>query len=153
MKTSLFLAICYALLAVAIALLVVLAIGLYYPKSSSVSHPKTTFSLPSKLPTGPITATNPFGCGTNSSDYFSLPAHAYFAYHVTANSSGARINYWTSGAGPPLEETTVTSGNVSNGDFSIGSFDVAIEFTFQGCGLSSAVSLGFWGNYTLPSSG
>ena len=153
MKTSLFTVAIIAIFAVVIALLTVLAIGLYLPKSSSVSTPKTTFDLPGRLATAPMNSTNPYGCGPNMTDFFTFPAHSFLVYYVSDNASGSRVDYWTLGIGPPSPVTIVRYGNLSAGKIPVGSTSATIEFLFQGCGTTPTVPLGFWGNYTLPGSG
>ena len=139
------------LVAVLVVVVSILVLAVLTAHSSSVR--KDTFSLPATLPTAAITASNPGGCGANRTDFLSFPAHATLYYYVSVNESGDRVNYWTSVGTMTGTKTTVTFGSPSSGNVTLGVTGVTFQFTFQGCGPSPTVPLGFWGNYTLPSSG
>ena len=138
------------LAAVLVVFVTLLVLALVPPHATTTL--RNTFSLPAKLPTASINASNPYGCGGNRSDFLSLPAYSMLYYYVTVNQSGAHVNYWVLGAGAAPGTNTVSYGNESRGHFGLSRAGATIQFVFQGCGTTTTVPLGFWGNFTLPSS-
>lgn len=142
------------MLATLAALLAVVAtiLGLSLLPTHSMTTHRNGFGLPAELPTAPINASNPYGCGANRSDFFSLPADSRLYYYVTVNASDARINYWVLGVNATPRATTVLFGVESSGNVHLTGVGATLQFVFQGCGSTRTVPLGFWGNFTLPSS-
>lgn len=143
------------MLATLVALLVVFVtiLGLFLLPTHSSTTRRLTFSLPTELPTASINASNPAGCGANRSDFLSFPARSNLYYYVTVNESEARVNYWVLRVNATPVTSTVSYGNESRGNLVVGDAGATIQFMFQGCGSTPTVPLGFWGNFTLSSSG
>jgi len=115
--------------------------------SATTSSTPGAINFSQVLPTGPVTSTNPQGCGANVTHVLLFPGgNDILRANATVNASGATVNYWLTGHEPyqHFVGTLVYSGDVKFG------FDVsgATEtFVFQGCAPFSGAPLGFWGQY------
>lgn len=141
-----------ALAAVAIALLAFLAVALLVPVSS-VKTTTTRFSLPGALPTAPENVSDPLGCGANLTHPISLGAHSQIDYYISDNQSADTVDYWVFGGTGAPANGTVAFGEVAKGGIDLGATGAALEFVFRGCGSTVTVLYGFWGSYTIESSG
>jgi len=137
------------LLAIAVvALLTILAIWYWFP-AKTVTTTTRSFDRPGDLPTLPVNASNPAGCGVNFTVAgLSLPSESRVYYNISVGQSGDSLNYWILGVIPPRNETTVVYAAPSTGTIVLGTNPPSIEFVLQGCGSTAFVPYLLRGTYT-----
>jgi hypothetical protein len=121
------------------------------PAGTIVASGNGTFSLSQNLPTGPVSSSNPQGCGANVTEILSLKGVGEsLEFYATVNASGALVHYWITGTtgivGPYANGRLIPSAPVNDSVHSVYNTQ-SFEFVFQGCSRLSEVPFGFWGGY------
>jgi hypothetical protein len=112
-------------------------------------HPGSrSFNFSQVLPTAAVTASNPNGCGTNVTEYVSVPLGGSLSYQGTVNQTSGYVNLWITGSDGAGYYQNIGPRGTAGGEFGSGGLAVQYAFVFQGCDPSaSGVNLGFWGSF------